>query len=87
MLIAAQMQPTSPGRDFLVPGPTTLSEGSQDVMKNTIYFRISLKTPEIKQMRHILESCYQITLLTFKSGQMKPRLDESNPIKFPSKAR
>lgn len=41
-------------------------------MENAHLLQNFQKTAEIKQMRHRSESFYQITLLTFKSGQMKP---------------
>lgn len=66
--------------------PTCSPKGAPDMMENTHIFNISKDLWNQAEEAEI-RAFYQAALLTFKSGQMKPRLDESNPIKFPFKTR
>lgn len=84
MPVAVQMQPRTQGST--VPVSHLPTKGAPDMTENTHifqHFQRFVNQAEEAQIR----AFYQTVLLTFKSGQMKPRLDESNPIKFPFKTR
>ena len=74
-------------RSFWFLFPTCPPKGAPDMMENTFFSKSISKGLWNQAEEAWIRAFYQTVLLTFNSGQMRPWLDESNPIKFPFNTR